>query len=129
MNDLIVIKKELQVIKELLANNSKKVLNLNELADYIGFSKSYVYKLTSQNLIPHSKPNGKAVFFDRDEIDKWLLNNSTITHQQSRRKALMNDKETWTFEYGEWGYVVKDEDWPNLNIEWTTPNWLILNSK
>ncbi len=129
MNDLIEIKKELQVIKELLANNSKKVLNLNELADYIGFSKSYVYKLTSQNLIPHSKPNGKAVFFDRDEIDKWLLNNSTITHQQSRRKALMNDKETWTFEYGEWGYVVKDEDWPNLNIEWTTTNWLILNSK
>lgn len=94
MNDLIEIKKELQVIKDLLANNSKKVLNLNELADYIGFSKSYVYKLTSQNLIPHSKPNGKAVFFDRDEIDKWLLNNSTITHQQSRRKALMNDKET-----------------------------------
>jgi hypothetical protein len=41
----------------------------------------------------------------------------------------MNDKETWTFEYGEWGYVVKGEDWPNLNIEWTTPNWLILNSK
>ena len=94
MNDLIEIKKELQVIKELLANNKKKVLNLNELADYIGFSKSYVYKLTSQNLIPHSKPNGKAVFFDRDEIDKWLLNNSTITHQQARRKALMNDKET-----------------------------------
>ena len=129
MEYLHEIKKELQVIKELLANNKKKVLNLNELADYIGFSKSYVYKLTSQNLIPHSKPNGKAVFFDRDEIDKWLLNNSTITHQQARRKALMNDKETWTFEYGEWGYVVKDEDWPNLNIEWTTPNWLMLNNK
>ena len=129
MEDIELIKKELQVIKELLANNKKKVLNLNELADYIGFSKSYVYKLTSQNLIPHSKPNGKAVFFDRDEIDKWLLNNSTITHQQSRRKALMNDTETWTFEYGEWGYVVKDEDWPNLNIEWTTPNWLMLNNK
>ena len=129
MEELQEIKKELQVIKDLLANNSKKVLNLNELAEYIGFSKSYVYKLTSQNLIPHSKPNGKAVFFDKDEIDKWLLNNSTITHQQARRKALMNDKETWTFEYGEWGYVVKDEDWPNLNIEWTTPNWLMLNNK
>ena len=129
MEDIELIKQELQVIKDLLANNSKKVLNLNELADYIGFSKSYVYKLTSQNLIPHSKPNGKAVFFDRDEIDKWLLNNSTITHQQSRRKALMNDTETWTFEYGEWGYVVKDEDWPKLNIEWTTPNWLMLNNK
>ena len=86
MKDIELIKQELQVIKELLANNSKKVLNLNELADYIGFSKSYVYKLTSQNLIPHSKPNGKAVFIDRDEKDKWLLNNSTITHQQSGKK-------------------------------------------
>ena len=47
MEYLQEIKKELQVIKELLANNKKKVLNLNELADYIGFSKSYVYKLTS----------------------------------------------------------------------------------
>ena len=129
MEELQEIKKELQVIKDLLANNSKKVLNLNELAEYIGFSKSYVYKLTSQNLIPHSKPNGKAVFFDRDEIDKWLLNNSTITHQEAKRKVWMNDTDTWTFEYGEWGYVVKDEDWPKLNIEWTTPNWLMLNNK
>ena len=61
MNDLIEIKKELQVIKELLANNKKKVLNLNELADYIGFSKSYVYKLTSQNLIPHWIVTGKPI--------------------------------------------------------------------
>ena len=78
MNDLIEIKKELQVIKELLANNSKKVLNLNELADYIGFSKSYVYKLTSQNLIPHSKPNGKAVFFNELKYNHHL--GHTIHH-------------------------------------------------
>ena len=91
MENLELIKEELQVIKELLANNNKKVLNLNEVADYIGFSKSYIYKLTSQNLIPHSKPSGKAVFFNRDEIDKWLLSNNTITHQQAKRKAWMND--------------------------------------
>ena len=129
MENLQEIKDELQVIKELLANNNKKVLNLNEVADYIGFSKSYIYKLTSQNLIPHSKPSGKAVFFNRDEIDKWLLSNNTITHQKAKRKAWMNDTDTWTYEYGEWGYVVRDEDWPELNIEWTTPNWLELNNK
>ena len=99
------------------------------MADYIGFSKSYIYKLTSQNLIPHSKPSGKAVFFNRDEIDKWLLSNNTITHQQAKRKAWMNDTDAWTYEYGDWGYVVKDEDWPEINIEWTTPNWLELNNK
>ena len=129
MENLQEIKDELQVIKELLANNNKKVLNLNEVADYIGFSKSYIYKLTSQNLIPHSKPSGKAVFFNRDEIDKWLLSNNTITHQQAKRKAWMNDTDAWTYEYGDWGYVVKDEDWPEINIEWTTPNWLELNNK
>ena len=34
------------------------------------------------------------VFFDKDEIDKWLLNNSTITHQEAKRKVWMNDTDT-----------------------------------
>jgi excisionase family DNA binding protein len=53
----------------------KKILNLDELATYTGISKSYLYKLTSQGIIPHSKPFGKMIFFDKEEIDKFLLSN------------------------------------------------------
>ena len=68
------LQKELEQIKTLLLSK-KNVLNINELSDYTGYSKSYIYKLTSRNAIPYFKPSGKAVFFDRMEIDVWLLKN------------------------------------------------------
>ena len=52
---------------------SKKVLTLDEVAQYTGLSKSCLYKMTSQKVIPHYKPNGKMVFFDREEVERWLL--------------------------------------------------------
>ena len=70
----IELQKELEQIKTLLLSK-KNVLNINELSDYTGYSKSYIYKLTSRNAIPYFKPSGKAVFFDRMEIDVWLLKN------------------------------------------------------
>ena len=68
------LQKELEQIKTLLLSK-KNVLNINELSDYTGYSKSYIYKLTSRNAIPYFKPSGKAIFFDRVEIDTWLLKN------------------------------------------------------
>ena len=68
------LQKELEQIKTLLLSK-KNVLNINELAGYTGYSKSYIYKLTSRNAIPYFKPSGKSVFFDRMEIDVWLLKN------------------------------------------------------
>ena len=74
--------KELEQIKILLLSK-KNVLNINELADYTGYSKSYIYKLTSRNAIPYFKPSGKSVFFDRVEIDVWLLKNKHLQVKES----------------------------------------------
>lgn len=51
----------------------KNVLTFNEAVEYTGLSKSYLYKMTSQRVVPHYKPNGKLIFFEREELDKWLL--------------------------------------------------------
>jgi prophage regulatory protein len=75
------LREELKNIKtnqerlEKLLLAKKNVLNIRELSDYTGYSISYIYKLTSRNAIPYFKPSGKAVFFDRMEIDVWLLKN------------------------------------------------------
>ena len=53
----------------------KTVLNFNEVAIYTGLSKSYLYKLTCTGGIPCYKPNGKHIYFDRIEIDRWMLSN------------------------------------------------------
>ena len=66
--------KELNEIKQLLISN-KKILTLNELVIYTGYKKSYIYQLTHNNKIPYSRPSGGMIFFDKDQIDSWLLRN------------------------------------------------------
>lgn len=66
----------------------KNVLNFEEVADYTGLSHSYLYKLTSACLIPHSKPNGKQVYFNKTEIDTWLLRNRQKTHDEIEQEAI-----------------------------------------
>lgn len=66
----------------------KTILNVEELADYTGFKKSYIYKLVHTNSIPYSKPNGKILFFDRSKIDTWLLSNSSKSTEEIEREAV-----------------------------------------
>jgi len=58
--------------------NQKNVLTFSEATRYTGFSRSYLYKLTHLQKIPCSKPAGKMLFFDRVELEKWLLHNQEI---------------------------------------------------
>ena len=38
---------------------TKNVLSFDEASKFLNLSRSYLYKLTSGNLIPHYKPQGK----------------------------------------------------------------------
>ena len=58
---------------------SKNVLNIKEACEYLGYKKSYLYKLTSSGIIPHSKPNGKTIFFDKVKLEEWMLSNPSIS--------------------------------------------------
>lgn len=49
----------------------KKILRFDEVVSVLGFSKSHVYKLTSQKKIPFYK-KGKTLFFKSDEIVEWI---------------------------------------------------------
>ena len=50
---------KLTTIENLLKGQTEKPLTLNEAAQYLDISKSYLYKLTCSNKIPHYKPNGR----------------------------------------------------------------------
>lgn len=49
-----------------------EILHFNEVCEYLGLSKSYLYKLTMEGKIPHYKPMGKKLFFSKKEIDNWV---------------------------------------------------------
>lgn len=66
----------------------KSILNVEELAEYTGFKKSYIYKLVHENLIPFSKPNGKVLFFERKKIDEFLLQNASKSKDEISKEAI-----------------------------------------
>lgn len=66
---------------------AKAVLTSDEAARYLGITKSYLYKLTMWRKIPHSKPMGKMVYFDRLELEAWLRSNRVATNDELERKA------------------------------------------
>lgn len=85
--DNIKIEEKLDRIESLLLG-TKKVLTLEEACDYTGISRSYLYKLTSAGIIPHSKPNGKMIFFDINRLNEWLLRNNRKSKCEIKNEAL-----------------------------------------
>jgi len=67
---------------------TKETLDFEETVSYINTSKSYLYKLTSQGLIPHYKPNGKKLYFKRSELDEWVLKNKVFSAGEQEEKAI-----------------------------------------
>jgi len=84
--DNLKIEERLDRIERLIISN-KKVLTFDEACDYTGLSRSYLYKLTSSGVIPHSKPNGKVIFFDKEKLNKWLLKNARKSAGEIKEEA------------------------------------------
>ena len=68
-----------------LLNN--RVLTFEQGCAYLGYAKSYVYKLTSAGILPYSKPNGKSIFFDREKLEAWMLSNANSSHEEKQVQA------------------------------------------
>jgi excisionase family DNA binding protein len=52
-----------------------RLLNIQQVATYLGLSVHTVYKFVSQRKIPHIKI-GKLLKFDRQEIDRWIASHA-----------------------------------------------------
>lgn len=80
------IKEQLNRI-EAAALGQKAVLTFKEGALYSGISESDLYKKTSLRKVPHFKPRGKMIYFDRAELDQWLLQNRITTTDEIEAQA------------------------------------------
>lgn len=86
MDNFLILERLDRLEKLIIAN--KKVLTFEETCDYTGISKSYLYKLTASGNIPHSKPNGKMIFFEKRKLNDWLLQNSRKSNTEIKGEAL-----------------------------------------
>lgn len=84
------ILKRLEKIERLLESQNlvqKDVLNFNETSEYLELSHSHLYKLTSTRQIPHFCPQGKKLYFNRQELDAWLQRNRLTTTEEIEKEA------------------------------------------
>ena len=84
-----ILKRLIIIEKHVLDQNliQKNVLNFNEATRFLEVSSSHLYKLTSSGKIPFSKPNGKKLYFNRTELEEWLLRNRNETESEIEQKA------------------------------------------
>jgi len=82
-----IILEKISNIESLLKGQTEKPLTFDEAADYLGFSKSYLYKLTSASKIPHYKPQGKRLYFSKGELNTWLYRNPVKTTGKIEQQA------------------------------------------
>lgn len=66
---------------------SKDILTTEEACKFLGYSKSYLYKLTHLRKIPHYKPNGKKIYFKKEDCENHLLRNKIKTDLEIQQEA------------------------------------------
>lgn len=66
---------QLNRIEEILKFQNAEPMSFESACTHLNISKSYLYKLTCKNKIPFYKPNGKKIYFEKAELNKWLLKN------------------------------------------------------
>lgn len=71
----------------LLVKKPKDSLTLEEAAEFLGFRKSYLYRMVSERKIPHYKPFGKLVYFDRSELEELLKTNRVAPIDEIKAQA------------------------------------------
>lgn len=84
--ELLSIEKRLANIESML-QSQKNVLTFDEAANYMGVSHSCLYKMTMARSVPFSKPRGKMLYFNRIELEGWLLQNRITPAAEIEAKA------------------------------------------
>lgn len=70
---------------------TKQIMDIQELSEYLGIGKSKIYSLIRQKKIPASKI-GRQYRFSKDVIDNWLKE-KIITKKEEPSLPLFGNKE------------------------------------
>jgi excisionase family DNA binding protein len=71
-------------IESLLNREQEKPMNLVDAAKYLNVSKGHLYKLTCKCVIPFYKPNGKQIYFKKQELDEWIFRRRSVPLKEVR---------------------------------------------
>jgi excisionase family DNA binding protein len=65
----------------------KQILNFREACKFISISDSKLYKMTSGGEIPFFKPNGGKIYFNREDLEAYLLQKPSKSEAELHKEA------------------------------------------
>lgn len=86
-----VIKEHLKSLEDAIYT-TKEILNMKDVCQYLDISQSLLYKLTCTGEIPHFKPRGKMIFFEKKELIAWIKRNKVNDQELSNLFVNMESK-------------------------------------
>jgi len=88
LNKMQALVNEFESLKSLTLLGTKKALTMTDAALLTGLSKSYLYKCVCFKNIPYYKSTGgKYTYFDRDELNAWMLHQRFKTNDEIETEA------------------------------------------
>lgn len=80
------INARLDRIERLTLIGAKDVLDIDEAAMMTGYTKAFLYRLTSSKKIPHYKKCRK-LYFKKKELEDWMLDSKVLSGDEINRQA------------------------------------------
>ena len=65
----------------------EETLYSTDVCHYLDISQSMLYKLTCNGEIPHFKPRGKTIFFEKKELIKWIKKKGRKDSGKNRKNS------------------------------------------
>lgn len=93
MDEKMIVEK-LEKLEKMMVVGMADVLDIDGASLLLGFAKSYIYKLTSQKILPHYK-RGKSIFFEKKELYVWMTSEKVKTNDEiaaDAERILLNRK-------------------------------------
>ena len=88
MEELKEIKAQLDQIQRVAELSAKRVLNVHDVCVLTGLSQRTIYNMTRSSEIPHYKPNQRLIYFDRADVEKWMMRNRVNANYEAEAKAI-----------------------------------------
>lgn len=73
-------------------NDNRPFMSIIEASEYLKIPKNTLYGYTSKNLIPYYKLRGRRIYFKKEDLDKFILNDKNYVKTTNEIKREVNLK-------------------------------------
>ncbi|WP_345987743.1 helix-turn-helix domain-containing protein [Sulfurimonas sp. HSL1-2] len=88
----LLLKRIDELSMKLETSNTKRWLNVKEVAEYLGYSKDRIYKMKDEHFIEgvHFHNRTGKILFDRVAIDSWVVGKDDRETDYTQRQVVDN---------------------------------------